>query len=134
MAITNGASLPLALFTTSATPHEVKLVHESLTARFVKKLPKLLIGDRAYDGDPLDKSLRKKGIKMIAPHKGNRRKETKTQDGRSLRRYKRRWVVERFFAWLQNYRRTVVRYERYLGNFTGFIQLAAATILMKKYF
>lgn len=71
---------------------------------------------------------------MIAPHKNNRRQETKTQDGRALRRYKKRWVAERFFAWLQNYRRIVVRYERYLDNFVGFVQLATTIILMKKYF
>jgi transposase len=109
-------------------------VKKSLSARFVKKSPKWLIGDRAYDSDALDQALAKKDIEMIAPHKNNRRQKTKTQDGRSLRRYKRRWVVERFFAWLQNYRRIVVRYERYLDNFIGFVQLATAVILMKKYF
>ena len=134
MAITNGASIPLSICVTSATPHEVKLVKESLAARFVKDLPKWLIGDGAYDSDPLDRELAKRNIEMIAPHKKNRRQGTRTQDGRALRRYKRRWVVERFFAWLQNYRRTVVRYEKYIENFIGFIQLATAVILMKKYF
>lgn len=107
---------------------------KSLVARFVRGLPKQLIGDKAYDSDPLDEELSKDGIKMIAPHKSNRRSDNKTQDGRELRRYKRRWVVERFFAWLQNYRRVVVRYERHLENFFGFVQLATAVILMKKYF
>ena len=41
---------------------------------------------------------------MIAPHRKNRKKK-KTQDGRKLRRYKRRWKIERLFAWLQNFRR-----------------------------
>lgn len=107
---------------------------KSLSSRFVKKLPKWLIGDRAYDSDSLDQTLAKQAIEMIAPHKNNRRQQTRTQDGRALRRYKRRWAVERFFAWLQNYRRIVVRYERYLDNFIGFVQLATAVILMKKYF
>lgn len=119
---------------TSATPHEVKLVKPSLRSRFVKKLPKWLIGDKAYDSDSLDCELAKQDIEMIAPHKSNRRQETKTQDGRSLRRFKRRWVVERFFAWLQNYRRILVRHEQHIENFTGFVQLATAVILMKKYF
>jgi transposase len=134
MAITNGTSIPLSVCVASATPHEVKLVKKSISSRFVKRLPKWLIGDKAYDSDPLDKELAKRDIEMIAPHKHNRRQETKTQDGRSLRRFKRRWVVERFFAWLQNYRRIVVRYEQHIGNFIGFVQLATAVILMKKYF
>jgi IS4 transposase len=110
------------------------LVEKSLSSRFVKKLPKWLVGDRAYDSDVLDRNLAKKHVEMIAPHKKNRLDETKTQDGRSLRRYKRRWAVERFFAWLQNYRRIVVRYENYLENFIGFVHLAATAILLKKYF
>jgi transposase len=46
------------------------------------------------------------GIEMIAPHRSMRTR-TLTQDGRPLRRYRRRWKVERLFAWLHNYRRIV---------------------------
>ena len=109
-------------------------MEKSLSSRFTKKLPKWLIGDRAYDSSFLDRKLAKRNIEMIAPHKKNRLEETKTQDGRPLRRYKRRWAVERFFAWMQNYRRIVVRYEQYLENFAGFVRLAATAILLKKYF
>jgi hypothetical protein len=56
-------------------------------------LPPRLIGDRAYDADPLDAELAKLGVEMIAPHRRNR-KRPKTQDGRPLRRYKRRWKIE----------------------------------------
>ena len=45
-----------------------------------------------------------RGIEMIAPHRKGRKKVA-TQDGRKLRRYRRRWKVERMFAWLQNLRR-----------------------------
>ncbi|RRD70489.1 hypothetical protein EII23_06425 [Desulfovibrio sp. OH1186_COT-070] len=61
------------------------------------------------------------GIEMIAP---NRKKRAKTQDGRPLRRYRRRWKVERRFAWLQNFRRLVVRYEFHAENFLAMAQLA----------
>ncbi|MCW5198926.1 transposase, partial [Desulfobulbus sp. F3] len=67
--------------------------------------PEKLIGGKAYDSDKLDAELLKKQrIEMIAPRRRNRTKP-KTQDGRKLRRYKRRWKVERLFAWLQNFRR-----------------------------
>jgi transposase len=52
---------------------------------------------------------------MIAPHRRKRRRP-KTQDGRKLRRYKKRWKIERLFAWLGNFRRLVVRYERRVGT------------------
>jgi transposase len=60
---------------------------------------------------------------MITPHKSNRT-ANKTQDGRRLRRYERRWIVERFFAWLQRKRRLLVRWELHSMNFLGFVQLA----------
>jgi IS5 family transposase len=63
----------------------------------IEAKPENLIGDRAYDSDPLDAELRKDGIEMIAPHRGNRSKPP-TQDRRRLSRYMRRWLVERFFA------------------------------------
>ena len=56
-----------------------------------------MIGDRAYDSDPLDEKLLPQGVQLIAPHKYNRRKP-RTQDGRQLRRYCRRWKIERLFA------------------------------------
>lgn len=104
-----------------------------LEARFVEERPQRLIGDRAYDSDPLDERLEVQGMQLIAPHRRNRRKPT-TQDGRSLRRYKRRWKVERLFAWLQNYRRILVRHDRYLENYLAFVQLGCIVILMKRYF
>ena len=66
---------------------------------------------------------------MIAPHRRGRRK---TQDGRRLRRYRRRWKVERLFAWLFNFRRFVVRYEYHPENFLGLVQLACVVILLRR--
>ncbi len=128
MAMADGSGLPLAANTTSASPHEVTLVGQTLDGRFVAEMPQRLIGDRAYDSDGLDEALADQGIEMIAPH---RRGKKKTQDGRKLRRYKRRWKIERLFAWLGNYRRLVVRYERHAENFLGFVRLACVLILLR---
>ena len=81
----------------------------------------------------LDERLRQeRGIELIEPHKADRSRLW-MQDGRPLRRYKRRWKVERLFAWLQNFRRLVVRYEYYLENFLGMVQLACAIILLRHF-
>src|SRR5205814_7839394 len=87
---------------------------------------------RLYDSDPLDEELRKDGIEMIAPHRSNRSKPP-TQDRRRLSRYMRRWLVERFFAWIQWQRRILVRWEYYAQNFLGFVQLACLVVLFKRY-
>lgn len=89
-----------------------------------------MIGDKAYDSDALDEQLEEFGIEMIAPHKANRVKAP-TQDGRPLRRYRRRWKVERLMAWLQNFRRIATRFEYHAENYLGFVHLGCIKILLR---
>ena len=132
MAVADRNGLPVAIHVASASPHEVTLVQDTVEGRFVADTPERLIGDKAYDSDPLDDQLmREGGIEMIAPHRRNRRPERKTQDGRPLRRYVRRWKVERMFAWFYNFRRLVVRWEYHAENYLGFLHLACAVILLR---
>jgi len=131
MAVADRTGLPLATSVGSASPHEVTLVETTLKTLHVPQLPQRLIGDRAYDSDPLDAWLSAScGTELIAPHRRNRRKPP-TQDGRPLRRYKRRWKIERLFAWLQNYRRILVRHDRHLENCLGFVQLGCTVSLLR---
>jgi transposase len=130
MAIVDRHGLPLSVSTHAANHHEVTLVQLSFDFYMIEAKPDHLIGDRAYDSDKLDADLAKQGVEMIAPHRSNRK--LKTQDGRPLRRYARRWIVERFFAWLQWQRRLLVRWEYYANNFLGFVQLASITMLLKR--
>ena len=129
MAICDRHGLPLAVHVASASPYEPHLVPATLDARFLPELPRRLIGDRGYDSDGLDEQLiTTYGIEMIAAHRKNRRR---TQDGRPLRRAKRRWKIERLFAWLHNSRRLVTRWEYHVENFLGLLQLACARILLR---
>jgi transposase len=130
MGIVDRHGLPLAVCTHAANHHEVTLVQLTFDFYMIEAKPEKLIGDKAYNSDDWDDNLGKQGIDMIAPHKSNRVKE-QTQDGRKLRRYKRRWIVERFFAWLQWHRRLLVRGEYYAENFLGLVQLASICILLK---
>jgi transposase len=131
MAISDGHGLPLAVHVASASPHETKLVAVTLEHRFLAETPTRMIGDRAYDSDPLDAEIRQRfGVQLVAPHNSTRSRKA-TQDGRVLRRYRRRWKVERLFAWLHNFRRIVIRWEYYPENFLGMVQLACALILLR---
>ena len=132
MAIADRFGLPIAIHISSASPHEVTLVERTLASRFTPDEPARLIGDKAYDSDPLDERLRQRRIELIAPHRAKRRK-AKTQDGRPLRRSKRRWKIERLNAWLQNARRVVMRHDTHLSNYCGFVHLACIRILLKRY-
>lgn len=129
MAIADCHGLPVAVGVTSASPNESTLVEATLAQRHIAALPKRMIGDKAYDSDRLDERLRQEqGVELIAP---NRRKRRRTQDGRPLRRYLRRWKVERLFAWLKNYRRLSSRWERRAVNFLGMVQLGCMLILLR---
>lgn len=75
MAIVTKKVRPLALKVASATPFETTLVEQTIKERVAKAKISRLVGDRAYDSDPLDKSLKRKGIELVAPHKRNRRKQ-----------------------------------------------------------
>ncbi|MFQ6135335.1 MAG: IS5 family transposase, partial [Nitrososphaerales archaeon] len=135
MAIADRSGLPVAAHVASASLHEVTLVTPTLANCFIiDEQPTRLIGDKAFDSDPLDAQLALDySIEMIAPHRSSWRKRPKTQDGRPLRRYKRRWKVERLFGWLQNFRRILVRYDHYADNFLGFVQLGCILILLQRY-
>jgi transposase len=131
MAIADSSGIPVSADVASASPHEVTLVDTTIDNGFVTQAPERLIGDKAYDSDGLDERLlRTRGVDMIAPHRSNRRK-TKTQDGRKLRRYRRRWKVERLFAWLQNFRRLTTRWEYHVDNFLGMLLLGCTKILLR---
>ena len=100
-----------------------------LAGSFLDQLPARLVGDKAYDSDPLARTLREEyGIEMIAP---NRRNRSRSQDGRQLRRYRRRWKVERLFAWMHSFRRLVTRWEYHVENFLGFVHLACLHMLLR---
>ena len=130
MAMADRLGLPLSVWIDSASPHEVKLVETTLDQCLLDELPEKLLADRAYDSDPLDERLRERGVELIAPHRGNRRRKN-TQDGRALRRYRRRWKIERLFSWLFNFRRLVTRYEFHADNFLGFVHLACIILLLR---
>ena len=132
MVIADATGLPLAVHTTCASPHEVTLVEATLDETLTVGRPRRLIGDRAYDSDPLDQRLAAQGIELIAPHKRNRIRP-KTQDERALRRYRRRWKVERLFAWLNKYKRVITRWDRLIDHFNAFVHLACSMILIRRY-
>ena len=72
-------------------------------------------------------------ISIVAPHWAGRRKP-KAQACRALRRYARRWKVQRLFVWLQNYRRLITRFERKIENCLAFLNARGANDFGKEVF
>jgi len=132
MVLVDGDGTPLSATIASASEAEVNLIEPLLDSRICEELPERLIYDRAADSDPLRQRLDARGLELICPHRRNRTRPA-TQDGRSLRRYGRRYRVERTISWLFNYRRLVVRYEYWNHLFAGFVHLACLFSILKRF-
>ena len=137
MVLADGAGTPLGVHVEAATPSEVRLVEPTLvngrigSGRAKRRRPMRLIADRGYDSNPLRALLVSRDIEPIIPKRRNNRKATH-QDGRKLRRYRRRWIIERTNSWLQTFRKLVVRYERSSKVFTALVHLACALTTLRK--
>jgi transposase len=139
MVVVDGQGIPLGNLLESASPAAVKLLEPTLETVAVprngpgrpRKRPERLIYDKACDSDPRRKHLARRGMELICPHRKNRVKPP-LQDGRKLRRYKRRWKVERTFAWLGHFRRLVVRWERHITMYRAFFHVACLLITLRQ--
>lgn len=138
MVVVDGQGVPLGKLLESASPAEVKLLARTLaTVRVPRVGPgrprsrlRRVIADKGYDSDRARRELQRRGGELICPHRKNRRRPP-LQDGRKLRRYRKRWKVERTFAWLGNYRRLVVRYEHKIEMYSAFFHVACLMITLR---
>ncbi|MGH8066081.1 MAG: IS5 family transposase [Candidatus Entotheonellia bacterium] len=136
MVVVDGAGPPLRAYLEAAAPAEVTRLERTLDTVAVgrpgtpgrpRKRPERLLADRGYDSNPLRARLARRGIEPMIPARSHHTRAT-PQDGRTLRRYRRRWIVERTFAWLGHFRRLVVRYERLTTTAAGFFHIACALL------
>jgi len=135
MVVVDGKGLPLGGALSSASPAEVTLAEPTLDTVAVprpgrgrpRKNPKRVIGDKGYDSEALRHRLGARGIELVAPHRRNRT-APRLKDRRPLRRYRKRWEIERTFAWLGSFRRLVVRWDRDFTIYSGFFHLACALL------
>lgn len=132
MAVADRRGLPLALYLASGSRFDSVLTEGTLDAAFVAELPPRLIGDKAWDSAPLQQRLlTERGIDLIAPKRRGKWCSRRHQDGRKLRRYKRRWRIESLFAQLKRFRRIATRWDVKSANFFGFLQLACSLLLLR---
>ena len=139
MVVSDGRGVPLGTHLAPANPGEASLAEEVLRNVRLRckgrgrprSNPPRLVADKAYDSQKLRKKLKKRGIDLIAPHIRDGRR--KTQDGRKLRRYKRRWIIERTNSWLNTWnKRLTTRWEKSLTVFNGFLHVAIIMICLRR--
>jgi transposase len=134
MVLVDGKGTPLGLYVDSASPAETKLLLPTLKTVKVPgsdKKPERLVADKGYDSNEVREALEDRGIEPVIPARKNNKKATH-QDGRCLRRYRNRWIVERTNAWIQNFRRLTIRYERRIDIYRSLVHMGCALIVLRK--
>jgi transposase len=138
MLVTEGAGVPVGLHLDSAQKAEVKLAQTTLETVRVqprrgrpRSRPRHLVADKGYDSRSFRQYLRRRGIAHTIPLI---RRRGRTRPGRPIHadpiRYASRWIIERTNAWLQNYRKVLVRHERLLSTYRAFVVLACLMIAL----
>ena len=138
MVVVDGQGIPIGAQLASAQISEFRLAESTLARVRVprcgrgrpRKRLRRVIADRGYDSDGLRQRLWDQGTELIAPYLRTR-KQRRFEDKRKLRRYRRRWKIERTNAWLQNFRRVQVRYDRILSVYQGFFHCACLIITLR---
>ena len=138
MVLVERSGVPLGVCLAAASVAEVQLAEPTLAQVAVprggpgrpKMKPARLVADRGYDSHPLWARLQRRGIDLIAPHRRNCRR--RWQDGRKLRRYRHRWIIERTIGWLLGFKRLVVRCERRLDLYQAFVYVACLLITLRR--
>jgi len=132
MVLADTRGRPMGVTIAPGNRHDIVLTDQTLDACFLDHLPARLIGDKAWDSARLQQDLlSQRGVELIAPKRGGQRPSRRRQDGRSLRRARRRWKVERLFAWLKGFRRLATRWEHKAENFLGMLHLGCALIMLR---
>lgn len=142
MLVTDGEGLPIGLLVEGAQVSEVRLAERTLeTVRVARKRgrprsrPGRLTCDRGYDSRGFRRYLTVRGIRHAIPTR-RRPEHWKPRRGRppecDAAAYRERWKVERTFAWLLSYRRVVVRWERDVGVYRGFVLFAMSLICLNR--
>lgn len=130
--LTDGSGIPLAFLVTAANVSEQKVALAVVDRVRVPQVrgrprqrPATLAADKGYDSVGFRRALWRRGIQSSIPPRvwpTRRRRVGRPPKIHPASTY--RWKVERSFAWLDNWRRLVVRWEYHLENYLALTLLA----------
>jgi putative transposase len=131
--LTDGHGMPLAVAVDGANRHDMQLVDATLEAMMIKRpeptvtWPQHLCLDKGYDYDAVRETLDTWGYTAHI-----RRRGEEVQAKRDIPGYRaRRWVVERTHAWINRFRRLLIRWEKKIENYLALLHFACAWITFR---
>lgn len=140
MLAVDGSGIPLNLLTEAANISEYRLALQTIDGISVatrplhpRTRPDMLVADKGYDAQWLRNALSKRHIRSYIPRRRRRGKTEEPHYNSTIQRlYATRWIVERTNAWLQNYRRITVCWDRNADTYEAFIELACILICLRR--
>lgn len=130
---TSGEGIPLSIIVTAANVNDLTMLDQLLGAQVVptpeKVEQKHLCLDGAYKYARGYEIGQERCYELhFQPKVGS---TPPVEDG-DTRHPARRWVVEVCHSWLNRFRRIMIRWEKRLTNYLGFLHLAICLIIMRK--
>lgn len=130
--LVDGRGVPLGAAVDGANVHDQKLVDETLDNIPVERpqptsrKPQHLCLDKGYTGEPVEREVRRRHYTPHVPAKDGEVLKPKRCRGKT-----RRWKVERTHSWINRARRLLIRWEKKVANFLGFIHLQFAIVAFR---
>jgi len=132
--LTEGGGVPIGLAVEGANRHDCKMVRETMESIPVKRpaptpaTPQGMCLDKGYDSDEVRDLLAEFGFTAHIRARGEETKALQQDAGFRARR----WVVERTHRGMNRFRRVLIRWDKNVGNYLGFLHLACACITYKQ--
>ena len=130
--LVDGQGVPLAAAVDGANVHDQKLLAKTLDAIPVqrpKPTPRKkqhLCLDKGYTGKPIEREALNRKYILHVPAKDGETVKPKHRRGKA-----RRWKVERTHSWVNRARRLLIRWEKKVANYLGFLHLQFAIVALR---
>lgn len=130
--LTDGRGVPIGAAVSGANAHDQTLVRETLESIPVRRphptphQKQHLCADKGYDADAVRTAARRRHYIPHIPKKNDDSPPRKHPHGKA-----RRWVVERTHSWTNRARRLLIRWEKKVANYLGFLHLQFAIVALR---
>ena len=132
--LTDGRGVPLGLAVDGANRNDFKMTRETIASIAVERpdpspeTPQGLCLDKGYDYNEVRDLLDEFGFTAHIRARGEEAHALKQEAGFKAHR----WVVERTHSWMNRFRRVLIRWDKKVCNYLGFLHLACAYITYRQ--
>lgn len=127
--ITNEKGAPLSISIDKGTLHDLSFLdkHIKTICLITKKKDSILLADKAYHSNIINKKLSAKNINIMIQRKKNMKEDINFDS----KIYKKRIIIENTFQKIKNFRRINIRYDKLLKTFLNFSYFAVSIVFLQ---